>query len=162
MRKKYTILLLTLLPLLMFTSCATYYQQNLKFQTQLANGELSKAKELLEKDKSKTGKNRVLYLFNKGWLNWMMNENAESNLALDEADKLIEDHKKNYGLEVLALISNPIVKPYTPEDFEAMVSTNIGGYFFVTQQARQGFRATLASCWVLKCAPHEALFIRHC
>ena len=121
MRKKYTILLLTLLPLLMFTSCATYYQQNLKFQTQLANGELSKAKELLEKDKSKTGKNRVLYLFNKGWLNWMMNENAESNLALDEADKLIEDHKKNYGLEVLALISNPMVKPYTPEDFEVVL-----------------------------------------
>ncbi|MFZ4741895.1 MAG: hypothetical protein ACOYLE_12100, partial [Bacteroidales bacterium] len=76
MRKQYILSLIVLLPLLMLTSCATYYQQNIKFQTSVANGELPKAKELLESDKGKTGKNRVLYLFNKGWLNWMMNENT--------------------------------------------------------------------------------------
>jgi len=121
MRKQYSVLFLVLFPLLMLTSCATYYQQNLKFQTCVVNGELPKAKELLESDKKKTGKNRVLYLFNKAWINWMLNENTESNLALEEADKLIEDQQKNYGLEALALISNPNVKPYKPEDFEVVM-----------------------------------------
>ncbi len=121
MRKQYILSLIVLLPLLMLTSCATYYQQNIKFQTSVANGELPKAKELLESDKGKTGKNRVLYLFNKGWLNWMMNENTESNTALEEADKMIEDQQKNYGLEALALITNPNVKPYKPEDFEVVL-----------------------------------------
>jgi hypothetical protein len=121
MRNKITVLLLALFPLFLLNSCATYYQQNLKFQTHVANGELPKAKELLENDKGKTGKNRVLYLFNKGWLNWMMNENTESNLAFEEADKMIEDQQKNYGLEALALITNPTIKPYKPEDFEVVM-----------------------------------------
>ncbi|MFZ4400093.1 MAG: COG3014 family protein [Bacteroidales bacterium] len=121
MQKNYTFLIIALLPLFLLSSCATYYQQNLKFQSAVGNGELSKAKDMLDKDKSKTGKNRVLYLFNKGWLNWMMNENAESNIALDEADKMIEDYQKNYGLEALALITNPNVKPYKPEDFEVVM-----------------------------------------
>lgn len=121
MPKQYTFLLLILFPLLMLTSCATYYQKNIKFQTYVANDELPKAKEILESDKGKTGKNRVLYLFNKGWLNWILNENAESNLAFDEADQIIEDQRKNYGLEALALITNPNVKPYKPEDFEVVM-----------------------------------------
>ena len=121
MRKQFIFLLLALLPLLILTSCATYYQKNIKFQTSVVNGDLEKAKEILESDKGKTGKNRVLYLFNKGWVQWMMNENAESNIALDEADKIIEDQQKNYGLEALALITNPNVKPYKPEDFEVVL-----------------------------------------
>jgi NAD(P)-dependent dehydrogenase (short-subunit alcohol dehydrogenase family) len=31
-------------------------------------------------------------------------------------------------------ISKPFIE-YTPEEFEGMISTNVGGYFFVTQQA---------------------------
>jgi uncharacterized protein len=120
MLKKYFIILL-IFPVLLLTSCATYYQQNLKFQTCVGNGELSKAGDILEKDKSKKGKNRVLYLFNKGWLGWMTNANTESNIAFEEADKVIEDYQKNYGLEALALVTNPMVKPYKPEDFEVVM-----------------------------------------
>jgi hypothetical protein len=121
---------------LLFSSCATYYQRNIKFQAQVSEGDFTKAKDYLEKDKSKKGKNRILYLFNKGWVEWMMNQNNESNISLDEADKMAEDYQKNYGMEALALISNPGIKPYKAEDFEivminyfkALNYLNIGKY----------------------------------
>ncbi len=145
MPRPYTILFLILFPLLIFTSCATYYQKNIKFQTCVVNGEFTKAKEILDSDKGKTGKNRVLYLFNKGWLHWIMNENVESNLAFEEADLLIEDQQKNYGLEALALITNPNVKPYQPEDFEVVLVNyfkalnylNLGKYSEALIEARR-------------------------
>jgi len=51
----------------------------------------------------------------------MTNTSTESNLAFEEADKLIEDYQKNIGLEALALVTNPMVKPYKPEDFEVVM-----------------------------------------
>lgn len=105
----------------LLTSCATYYQRNLKFQAQVAEGDFEKAKDYLEKDKSKKGKNRILYLFNKGWVDWISNQNIESNISLDEADKMAEDYQKNLGLEALALLSNPGIKPYKAEDFEVVM-----------------------------------------
>lgn len=107
--------------LFLFSSCATYYQQNIKFQSYVSSGNIDNAREILEKDKGKKNKNKVLYLFNKGWIEWISKNYNESNIAFEEADKVIEDQQKNLGIEALALVSNPSVKPYKPEDFEIVL-----------------------------------------
>ncbi len=71
-----------------------------------------------------------------------------SNLVLVDGDigkkdvavKVAEAAVKHFG-RIDLLVNNAgiyIPKPftdYTPEDFEAMISTNVAGYFFITQQA---------------------------
>jgi len=58
----------------------------------------------------------------------------------ETAIKVVEAAVKQFG-RVDLLVNNAgiyLPKPfteYTPEDFEAMMSTNVAGYFFVTQQA---------------------------
>src|SRR5216683_7087243 len=58
----------------------------------------------------------------------------------DVAVKVAEAAVKHFG-RIDLLVNNAgiyIPKPftdYTPEDFEAMISTNVAGYFFITQQA---------------------------
>lgn len=114
--------LLYLIPFtILLTSCATYYQQNLKFQAKVAEGDFANAKDYLEKDRSKNGKNKILYLLNKGWVEWISNQNNESNISFEEANKMAEDYQKNLGMEALALISNPGIKPYKAEDFEVVL-----------------------------------------
>ena len=44
-----------------------------------------------------------------------------SNTNLNKADLYIEDYSKSLGNEALALLTNPMVKPYKPEDFEAVM-----------------------------------------
>lgn len=103
-------------------SCASHYQRTLLFQEKLSNGELDKASAILEKDKQlKKNKNRLLYLMNKGYLNHLMSDYTESNTLFNEADLLMEDQRKDFGSEALALISNPEVKPYKAEDFERVL-----------------------------------------
>jgi len=106
----------------LLSSCASYYQRNIEFQTQFANGELDKAEKTLEGSKKmKKDRNRFLYLVNMGVVNHMQQEFEISNQFLNEADLLFEDYKKNYASEALALIYNPEVKPYKAEDFEPVM-----------------------------------------
>src|SRR5437773_9723013 len=58
----------------------------------------------------------------------------------DVAVKVAETAIKNFGRIDLLVNNAGIYMPkpftdYTPEDFEMMISTNIAGYFFITQQA---------------------------
>ncbi|MEZ4722878.1 MAG: hypothetical protein R2813_13475 [Flavobacteriales bacterium] len=109
-------------PLVLFTACATYYQRNIEFQELIGKGSLDKAEKLLESDKKiQRDRNRLLFLFNMGYINHMQQEFSESNKYFNEADLLIEDYKKSYGAEALALVSNPEVKPYKAEDFEEVM-----------------------------------------
>ena len=76
--------------------CATHYQRTIRFQEYVYSGELEKAKEILEKDKkNQKGKDKMLYLMYKGWIAWMLGQNAESIQYLDEADRMIEDMVKH-------------------------------------------------------------------
>ncbi|MFA8434885.1 MAG: COG3014 family protein [Marinifilaceae bacterium] len=115
--------LISLLGLILLTSsCASYYVQNQLFNEKFVNGEVEAAQAILDKDKkNQTNKNRVLYYLNKGTLLWMQEQYAESSTYFQKADHYIEDQRKNIGLEALALISNPGVRPYVPEDFESVM-----------------------------------------
>ncbi len=108
--------------LVILTSCASYYQRNIEFQTQFSNGEMDKAEKTLEGSKKmQKDRNRFLYLVNMGVVNHMQQEFERSNQFLNEADLMVEDYKTNYASEALSLISNPQVRPYRAEDFEPVM-----------------------------------------
>lgn len=114
--------LIYILPLVFTFGCASYYQRNIEVQRLISAGDLEKAEKTLEGDKRiQKDRNRLLYLFNMGFINHLQQDYAASNVFFNEADLLIEDYKKSYGAEALALISNPEVKPYKPEDFESVM-----------------------------------------
>ena len=66
----------------------------------------------LENKKAKKDKVKVLYYLNKGVVAQMLGEFETSKQAFLEADRMIEDYQKNYGLEALTFISNPNIVPY--------------------------------------------------
>ncbi|MDE5423564.1 hypothetical protein L3073_15195 [Ancylomarina sp. DW003] len=116
--KLFRCLLIIIAPLL-FASCATYYQQNAAFNQSFASGDIQAADKHLDSNKKlQANRNRVLYLVNKGTLAWMQQDYTLANTYFNEADLFIEDQRKNWGSEALAIVSNPSVKPYKPEDFE--------------------------------------------
>lgn len=83
---------------------------------------MQKAEKYLNEDKKiQRDRNRVLFLLNQGFLNHLQQEFETSNNYFNEADLLIEDYQKQAGYEALALITNPEVKPYRVEDFEAVL-----------------------------------------
>ncbi|MGM0529743.1 MAG: COG3014 family protein [Bacteroidota bacterium] len=102
--------------------CATYYQQNQRFQQYITSGNFQKADQWLQNNKhKKEGKNKLLFYLNHGYVGWMLDQYEKSNRHFGEADLIIEDYIKNYGLEALSLVTNPTIKPYKPEDFEAVM-----------------------------------------
>ena len=108
--------------LIFLLGCATYYQKNYQLQDYIVSGEFSSAEKLLNKDsKSDKGINRVLYYMNQGMVNFMLGNYQKSNFFLNKADLYNEDYRSGYGNEALALISNPMIKPYKAEDFEAVM-----------------------------------------
>ena len=111
-----------ILSILLLSGCASYYQRNIEIQRMILSGKLDDAEKKLEGDKRiQRDRNRLLYLFDMGFINHLQQDYAKSNEFFNEADLLIEDYKKSYGAEALALISNPEVKPYKPEDFESVM-----------------------------------------
>lgn len=104
------------------SSCATYYQKNLKFQEAFAEGNLEKANKLLDRnEKAAEDRNRLLYFMQKGVVLQLQGEYEKSNEYLEQAYFFIEDYKKSLGYEALALITNPSLKPYAGEDHETVL-----------------------------------------
>ncbi|TAJ08121.1 hypothetical protein DMA11_21625 [Marinilabiliaceae bacterium JC017] len=112
-----------LLTLILSFGCATYYEQNYKLQSLITSGQIEAADKLLDKDKKgEEGKDRVLYFYNRGTVAHMNGQYEKSNTYFTKADYYVEDFRKSLGSEALALISNPMTKPYKPEDFEAVMA----------------------------------------
>lgn len=102
--------------------CATYYQQNQAFQGLLEAGKVAAAQSYLQKSAKKAkGINKVLYDLNLGTVAFMNHDNETSVDRFKAADIYNEDFSKGLGYEALALISNPMVKPYKLESFEAVM-----------------------------------------
>ncbi len=108
--------------IIVLSSCATYYTRNIKFQEAVADGRLDDAQKLLEKNKKEAeGRNKFLWQVNSGYVASMQANYEQSNVDFNQADFIAEDYRKNLGAEALALISNPMMKPYKPEDFEVVM-----------------------------------------
>jgi uncharacterized protein len=110
---------LILAAVLTLSSCATYYQMNYDFQRQFQSGNLEQSLKYLDaKKKAGKGKDRFLYFVDKATVCNMLGRTALSKEYFRQADIYAEDFQRNYGTELLALVTNPMVKPYKPEDFE--------------------------------------------
>lgn len=111
-----------LLSLFSLSSCATYYEKNLKFQEAYVQGDFEKADNLLGKpEKSSEGRNRLLFFLHKGVVLHMMGNYEESNQYFEQAYIFLEDYKVNYGMEALSLVSNSSIKTYAGEDHEKVL-----------------------------------------
>src|SRR5690554_3151770 len=118
MQKRYLLLIL-LIVLLTGGGCATFYQKTMAVQKDIAGGNFESALKFREIYKKLQNINIVvLYLMNIREVHFMLGEHEASNAWFDRADLYIEDYRKNIGVEALALVSNPMVRPYRPEDFE--------------------------------------------
>ncbi len=131
--------------LLLFTaSCATYYQRTEGIQTQIAQGQFEQANKQLGNEKKWSENNhRVLYFMNRGMVLFMMGLHEESNKYFDQADYYVEDYRKQFGSEALAIISNPMVKPYKPEDFETILINYYKALNFI---ALKNYEGALVEC----------------
>lgn len=111
-----------LLSVLSLSSCATYYEKNLKFQESFVQGEFEKADKLLgDPEKASEGRNRLLFFLHKGVVLHMLERYEESNSYFEQAYIFLEDYKKSYGMEALSLVSNSSIKTYIGEDHEKVL-----------------------------------------
>lgn len=128
----------------MATGCATFYQRTMVVQENIATGNFEQANKELEKNKKWPENNhRVLYFMNRGMVLFMLGKHEESNHYFNLADYYTEDFQKNMGSEALALISNPMVRPYRPEDFEAIM---IHYYKALNYIALNNYESALVEC----------------
>jgi len=119
-------LLLRILPVFflcqLWWGCATWYQRTSAFQTAVGQGEFEQAEKLLRKDKyQRKERNRILYLLNQGYVEFMLGRSEASNEAFEQAEQLIETQRRQVLAEAAVLVSNPEVRPYRPEDFEVVM-----------------------------------------
>lgn len=118
----YLKVILTVALAALLAACATFYQKTYQVQSNIAQGNFEKADRLMANDtKWAENNHRVLYYMNRGVVSYMMGDYRESINFLNQADYYIEDYSKQFGWEALSLVSNPMVKPYRPEDFEAIM-----------------------------------------
>ena len=114
--------LVLVLMMLFMAGCATFYKRTEGIQTKIAMGQFEQADKLLGNQKKWAENNhRVLYFMNRGMVLFMMGQHEESNNYFNQADLYVEDFRKQIGSEALAMVSNPMVKPYRPEDFETIL-----------------------------------------
>lgn len=122
LKKSIRIFILLFASILMLSSCMTWHQKNSAVHNHIQAGNIEKADKILAADKnSQGGKNHILNLLDRGVLNHMLGNYKQSIEFFKKADIIIEDYRKSLGTEALALITNPMAKPYLPEDFEVVL-----------------------------------------
>lgn len=139
--KKYIVLVVSCFLLFLVGACATFYQNNQAFQDAFRQEQWDLANKSLDKRrKASTGKDRLLYFFDKGVVTHLSGNYQLSNEYFTQADIYIEDFQKNYAAEMLALVTNPMMKPYKAEDFE---NVNIQYYKAKNYLALNNYEAAL-------------------
>lgn len=118
---KVGILSFAALTLLFLSSCSPVYVKNFRYESHVRAANYEKAGQFLDHSKFyQRNRNRLLYLLEKGKILHLQQKYAESNTLLNEADLLIEDLRMDIGSEALSLLTNDQMRPYRPEDFEAI------------------------------------------
>ncbi len=112
-------ILKNLLLLLIFSSCASYYQINAEFNKNFESGNIEQAAKILDKDKkAATRKTKFLYFANKGVVEHLLGNYEESNKWLEMGYLFGEDFQRNYLNVAASYFSNPNITVYKGEDHE--------------------------------------------
>ncbi|TKG90407.1 hypothetical protein EYV94_23670 [Puteibacter caeruleilacunae] len=114
--------ILFIIIVILVSGCASYYDKNIQFNNYFSSGQIEQAKAtLIASEKKVKPKDQLLYNLNQGVVNRMTNNFEESIDYFNKADLMVEDYRKGFGTEALALISNPMMRPYKAEDFEGIM-----------------------------------------
>jgi hypothetical protein len=114
--------LIVLVVILTWTSCATYYRSNIEFNEEFEKGDLRKALATLREDSAEaTGKKRFLYYVNNGLLLSLLGQYDESNTYFEKAYLYGEDYRTNYLNEAASYLTNPNFTAYRGEDHEHLM-----------------------------------------
>ncbi len=107
----------------LFSGCATYYQKIIKFNHNFENHNYTEAKAYLEGNTKLANKKNtaVLYDLNLATVSHLTGDYQKSIELFNKADKYYQDYSTNWGLEAVALLSNPNVTPYKLENFEPVM-----------------------------------------
>ncbi|MTI22538.1 hypothetical protein E1176_16015 [Fulvivirga sp. RKSG066] len=113
---------LIIIGLFSLTSCATYYEMNREFNVAFEQGNLEQAEQVLVKNKKVAkGKERFLYLVNRGVVLSMLGRFEESNDYFEQAYIYTEDYQTNYLHEAASYLTNPTAVAYKGEDHERLL-----------------------------------------
>jgi len=105
--------------LLLLSSCATYYQRIQAYHTSLATGNFLKADEQLDGiGLLQKSRNKLLYLLEKGKTAHLLQQYDSSNTYFNEADQIIESSRTTAKDLLVTGLLNPMFQDYHPEDFE--------------------------------------------
>lgn len=108
--------------LLILSSCSTYYQSNIEFNTVFEKGDLKSAlKTLRARPSDGAGKKQFLYLVNNGLILSLLGRYTESNHYLEKAYVFGEDYHINYMNEAASYLTNPNFTVYRGEDHEHLM-----------------------------------------
>lgn len=101
-------------------SCDTYSIKTSEIQQQISTGQFKTASELADQNKFlRKKRNRLLYYLEKGKIEHMAGNYAESNKWFEKAYILVDDGiKTDAGHAIAANLTNPMATPYKGEDFE--------------------------------------------
>lgn len=108
--------------LLLFSSCATYYEVNYEFNQNFEQGKLLEAKSVLDNHKKiGKGKAQFLYYANQGVVNAMTGDLEASNKWFEKAYEFGENYQKNYANVAASFLVNPNTIIYPGEDHEHLL-----------------------------------------
>lgn len=111
--------LLLCIACLWLAGCATFYDNNQRFQRNYQTGNIDKALAELEKSSAKSPtRDRLLVLLQRGSTLRMAGRWAESNEAFEAAYQLSEDQKQSLAGSATSLVSNPGMRIYRGEPAE--------------------------------------------
>lgn len=93
--------------------------KSFEYQNKLLSGNIQAALKEIDKNKFlKKKRNKLLYYFEKGKVEYLNNDYEQSNLLLNKADIFLEDQRASVGNQLLGVITNPEKEVYNGEDFE--------------------------------------------
>ncbi len=109
---------LCLCALLLFSGCASYSQRFDVIETKMAAGDITAALQALDKARGGSG-DEVLYLLNRAMLLRLQGEYTQSNAAIEQAKRLIDELDAVSVSETAASLTvNDTLRSYTGDEYE--------------------------------------------
>lgn len=119
MEKRFCKYLIIIVTVFLTVSCATYHDLSVDYQRQIQQENYKTAQHKIENNKFlKKKRNMLLNYVEQGKLAHLQKDYELSNVFFNKADLFLEDFKKDFGRQLLGVLTNPEKENYKGEDFE--------------------------------------------